>query len=511
MGIINGDKKEADNTNVEPFKNLYFLNDSPQEIYSSYSNVVFKLKGDVYDNYTKLKDIQSGTTGSVSKVLHKQLNIQRAVKYINIKDNPKLLNEAKREIAILKNLDHPNIEKIYEYYEKENDCINIVMELIDGQELFSKLMKINHFSEKQTAIIMYQIFSSIKYCHENGIIHRDIKAENILVQDSLNLFVKIIDFGSCEILTKSKLTSTYKVGSPSYIAPEVLNGEEYDYCCDIWSLGVLMYYLLSGNKPFTGNTEEEIYKAIKTNELKFKDVIWESISNEAKELIKSMLVKNKKKRINIDQALNSEWIIKSINKNAKELHDEQYLREHIVENIKKFKNINQLQLFALFYVLHNQIDFYKSEEIIKITKEFYYYDKDGDGRLSEDELYKMLTEGGVSKEDLNHIINDVFSIFGDNQGKSLSYEGFILMGLSNKKDFINDKIIQKLFLLIDQKKTMKITMDDLAKIFEGQEELEKKTLNPVLLENFYKKLGLNHQEPITYSMFSKILKSIEFN
>ena len=182
-----------------------------------------------------------------------------------------------------------------------------------------------------------------------------------------------------------------------------------------------------------------------------------------------------------------------------------------MENIKKFKNINQLQLFALFYVLHNQIDFYKSEEIIKITKEFYYYDKDGDGRLSEDELYKMLTEGGVSKEDLNHIINDVFSIFGDNQGKTLSYEGFILMGLSNKKDFINDKIIQKLFLLIDQKKTMKITMDDLAKIFEGQEELEKKTLNPVLLENFYKKLGLNHQEPITYSMFSKILKSIEFN
>jgi calcium-dependent protein kinase len=511
MGIINGDKKETDNTNVEPFKNLYFLNDSPQEIHSSFSNVIFKLKGDVYDNYTKLKDIQSGTTGSVSKVLHKQLNIPRALKYINIKDNPKLLNEAKREIAILKNLDHPNIEKIYEYYEKENDCINIVMELIDGQELFSKLMKVNHFSEKQTAIIMYQIFSSIKYCHENGIIHRDIKAENILVQDSLNLFVKIIDFGSCEILTKTKLTSTYKVGSPSYIAPEVLNGEEYDYCCDIWSLGVLMYYLLSGNKPFTGTTEEEIYKAIKTKELKFKDVIWESISNEAKELIKSMLVKNKKKRINIDQALNSEWIIKNINKNAKELHDEQYLREHIVENIKKFKNINQLQLFALFYVLHNQIDFYKSEEIIKITKEFYYYDKDGDGRLSEDELYKMLTEGGVSKEDLNHIINDILSIFGDNQGKSLSYESFILVSLSNKKDFINDKMIQKLFLLIDQKKTMKITMDDLAKIFEGQEELEKKTINPVLWENFYKNLGLNYQEPITYSMVSKILKSIEFN
>jgi calcium-dependent protein kinase len=170
-------------------------------------------------------------------------------------------------------LDHPNIEKIYEYYEKENDNINIVMELIDGEELFSKLMKEKHFSEENAAKIMYQIFSSIKFCHDNGIIHRDIKAENIIVQDEQNLFVKLIDFGSCEILTSNKLTSTYKVGSPSYIAPEILNGEEYDYSCDIWSLGVLLYYLLCGNKPFTGNTEEEIYKAIKTSDLKFKDKI----------------------------------------------------------------------------------------------------------------------------------------------------------------------------------------------------------------------------------------------
>ena len=509
MGNLNVTKKEKDTSKNEIFKNIYFLNDPPQEIYSSSSHVIFKLTSEVNDTYTKLKDIQSGTTGSVVKVLHKELNIPRALKHIKIKNNPKLFSEAKKEITILKNLDHPNIEKIYEYYEKENDSIDIIMELIDGQELFSKLMKENHFPEKKAAIIMYQIFSAIKYCHENGIIHRDIKAENIIIQDSLNSFVKLIDFGSCEILTKSKLTSTYKVGSPSYIAPEVLNGEEYDYCCDIWSLGVLMYYLLTGNKPFTGTTEEEIYKAIKTKDIKFKDKIWESISNEAKDLLKSMLVKNKKKRININQALNSDWIINNINKNSKELHDENYLKEKIVENIKKFKNINQIQLLALFYVLHNQIDFYKNDEIVKITKEFYYYDKDGDGRLSEEEFYQLLIEGGVTKEDLNHIINDLLSIFGDNYGKNLSYESFIVMSLSNIKDHINDKVIQKLFLLIDKDRTLKIKMDDLIRIFEGQEELEKKTINPIIWENFYKKLGLEYQEPITYSMFSKYLKNIE--
>ena len=510
MGNQNdGGNDNNDSTKFEQFKNLYFLNDPPQEIYSSSSNVIFKLSNDVYDTYTKLKDIQSGTTGSVSKVLHKESNIQRALKYINIKDNPKLLNEAKREISILKNLDHPNIEKIFEYYEKENDNINIIMELVDGQELFSKLMKENHFSEKQTAIIMYQIFSSIKYCHDNGIIHRDIKAENIIIQDELNLFVKLIDFGSCEILTNTKLTSTYKVGSPSYIAPEILNGEEYDYCCDIWSLGVLMYYLLCGNKPFKGNTEEETYKAIKTKDLKFKDKIWDNISDEAKNLIKSMLVKNKKKRININQVLNSDWIIKNICKNnTKEIHDNKYLKETIVQNILKFKNINQIQLLALFYVLHNYIDF-KNEEIKKITKEFYYYDKDGDGRLSEEEFNQMLIDGGISKEDLNHIINDIWNILGNNKGRYLSYEGFILLSLNNKKKLLNDKIIQKLFLLLDKKKSMKIKMEDLKEVYEGQEDLEKKTINSIVWENFYKKMGLNNQEPITYSMFNKYIKNIE--
>ena len=501
--------EQKDSSNHEQYKNLYFLNDSPQEIYSSSSNVIFKLTSDVYDTYTKLKDIQSGTTGSVSKILHKELNIQRALKYINTKNNQKLLNEAKREISILKNLDHPNIEKIYEYYEKENDNINIVMELIDGQELFSKLMKETRFSEQNTAIIMYQIFSSIKYCHDNGIIHRDIKAENIIVQDEKHLFVKLIDFGSCEILTSSKLTSTYKVGSPSYIAPEILNGEEYDYSVDIWSLGVLMYYLLCGNKPFTGTTEQDIYKEIKTKEVKFKDKIWDNISNEAKNLIKSMLVKNKKKRININQCLYSDWIINNIKKkNVSNIHDEKYLKEHIIKNIIKFKNINQIQLLALFYIIHNLIDFSKNEQIISITKEFYFYDKDGDGKLSEEEFYQMLLDGGVTKEDLNHIINDIWNIFGDNKGKFLSYESFILLSLDNKKELITDKIIQKIFLLIDKKKTLKIKKEDLEIVYEGQEELEKRKINPLVWENFYKKMELNNEDPITYSMFSKYIKDI---
>ena len=164
---------------------------------------------------------------------------------------------------------------------------------------------------------------------------------------------------------------------------------------------------------------------------------------------------------------------------------------------------------ALFYVIHNQLDFTKNEEIIQITKEFYFYDKDGDGKLSEEELYQLLLDGGVTKEELNHIINDIWNIFGDNKGKFLNYESFILLGLNNKKDLITDKVIQKLFMLIDTKNTLKIKMEDLEKIYEGQEDLEKKKINPIVWENFYKKMGLNNQDPITYTMFNKYLKNIE--
>ena len=91
----------------------------------------------------------------------------------------------------------------------------------------------------------------------------------------------------------------------------------------------------------------------------------------------------------------------------------------------------------------------------------------------------------------------------------MNYESFILLGLNNKKDLITDKVIQKLFILIDTKNTLKIKMEDLEKIYEGQEDLEKKKINPIVWENFYKKMGLNNQDPITYSMFNKYLKSIE--
>lgn len=510
MGIMGNKDDSKGNGKAEPFKNLYYLNTPPQEINPSSSNVVFKSNEDVNKTYTMLKNIQSGTTGQVSKVLQKDTSIMRALKTIKIKDSPKLLEEATREIAILKNLDHPNIEKVYEYFELENNVFNIVTELVNGVELFDKIARNKTFREQDAAVIMYQLFSSIKFLHDYGIIHRDIKPENIIIQDEENLFIKLIDYGSCEVLTESKQTGTQKVGTPSYIAPEILNGEEYDYSCDMWSLGVIMYFLLSGQKPFQGISEEELYNAIKTAEPTFQENAWQSVSEEAKNLIKSLLIKKKKKRININQALNSNWIKKFINKSAStNLHDEKFCKETIIPNIKAFKSINKIQSLALWYFVHNQVDFNANKDVLQITKEFIFYDRDNDGKLSEEEFTNLLVENGVPNEELNQIINNVFNILGDNKGKFVFYEAFIVLSFNNKKSLITEKTMQKLFMGINRDKSMKISLDDLKIIFEGQETLEKKVINPTIWENFYKNMGLTMGESITYSNFCQYLKSIE--
>lgn len=515
MGLLEGkpdnkkDKKSSSSLEPIEYKNLYFLNTPPQVINASSASAVFKSSDDVYSKFTKLKDIQSGTTGMVSKIMNKDTSVIRAVKTIKIKDNKKLLEEAQREVSILKNLDHPNIEKVYEYFETANNVFSIVMELVDGTELFNMLTKVGQFKELDAAIIMYQLFSSIKFLHDNGIIHRDIKPENIIIQDEKNLFIKLIDYGSCEILKEGKLTATQTVGTPSYIAPEILNGEEYDFSCDMWSLGVLMYFILSGSKPFNGTSEEETYKLIKTKEPKFKEKAWDSVSSEAKNLIKSLLVKKKKKRININQALNSDWIKKFINKTvSNNLHNEKYCIEKLIPNIKNFKNLNQIQLMALFYFIHNQIDYNKHEEVIQITKEFMYYDRDNDGKLSEDEFINLLLENGVTKEELNQLCMNVWTLLGDNKGKFVFYEGFIVMCLSNKKSLYNDKSVQKLFLSLNKDKTMKININDLKLIYDGTETMEKKNINPTVWENFYKSMGLTNEQPITYGMFNQYMKAI---
>jgi len=178
----------------------------------------------------------------------------------------------KEEINILKSIDHPNIIKLHEVFEDKNDYYLIMEECLGGSlfdRIFTKLSGKKQISEKNIALIFKQIIDALNHCHSQGICHRDLKPENILfLNKSDNSPLKLIDFGLGVSNLNENVKLIQKVGSPHYVAPEVLNGE-YDFKCDIWSAGVILYNLFSGTHPFNGKNEKEIFASIQAKKVYF--------------------------------------------------------------------------------------------------------------------------------------------------------------------------------------------------------------------------------------------------
>ena len=179
------------------------------------------------------------------------------------------------EIFILSKLDHPNILKLYEVYSDEKRYY-IVTEYCKGGELFDEIVKKGTFSEKEAASIIKQILQAVAYFHDLKIVHRDLKPENVLIDKELNDTLKVIDFGtSIQIKDGEFLTNTH--GTSYYIAPEVLK-KKYSEKCDVWSVGVMLYILLSGTPPFDGKDDTEITENVKIGTFKMNSKIWKDIS-----------------------------------------------------------------------------------------------------------------------------------------------------------------------------------------------------------------------------------------
>ena len=151
-------------------------------------------------------------------------------------------------------MDHPNILKLNEVFQ-DDAKFYVVTELCLGGELFEQIVKRQSFSENDAAYIMEQILSSINYCHLNNICHRDLKPENILIEEGDS--VKVIDFGTAQTFTSDKGMHNI-LGTPYYMAPEIFAKSGYNEKCDIWSVGVIMYILLTGRPPFYGKTDIDI-------------------------------------------------------------------------------------------------------------------------------------------------------------------------------------------------------------------------------------------------------------
>lgn len=255
-----------------------------------------------------------GKFAVVKKARHKETGELFAIKIIEknsfMQDHPKM----KSEVEIMKCIDHPNCLRFIEVYESLNK-VYIVMEMLQGGELLDRVVAQDHFSEMESARVISQILSAVDYIHAKGIVHRDIKPENVLyVSTADNSAVKLADFGLAgrvDLHGVGGKKNPFKTmcGTPLYCAPEVLRVQNYGAACDIWSIGVILYLLLSGCPPFyQGLPVPVLFERIKTGAYSFPDSHWKDVSKEAKTLIRSMLTVDPDKRAVPGGCLKHKWI-----------------------------------------------------------------------------------------------------------------------------------------------------------------------------------------------------------
>lgn len=268
-----------------------------------------KGEGAIKEKYKITSCIGRGAYGEVRKCYNRETGALRAVKIINKKyleeeEKAKLLNE----VDVLRQMDHPNILKLYEFYE-DKKYYYLVTEFCSGGELFDKISEELYFNERDAANILKQVFSAIYYCHSKKVVHRDLKPENLLLdKDTENPKIKIIDFGTSQMFDPAKKMNK-KFGTPYYIAPEVLN-RAYNEKCDVWSCGVILYILLCGYPPFNGANDKQIIDAVLKGKYTLDEPEWDEVSDEAKDLVRKLLTFDPEKRTSAADALQHPWFKK---------------------------------------------------------------------------------------------------------------------------------------------------------------------------------------------------------
>ncbi len=262
-----------------------------------------------FDYYEIIDDIDHGKFGIVKLGIKLDSKEKVGIKSIRKRNlSERNLSLVMREIEILKICKHPFIVQFIDHFEN-SEYIFIVMEYFENGSLKKYLKKMKYtINEKIAAKIAYQVGIGLKYLHQFGIVHRDIKPENIMVANAgENFMVKLLDFGLSKILGATESASE-GCGTLLYIAPEVINSKAYNHLIDIWSMGVMLYLMLSGDFPFESDNDFKLKKQILMIDIEFNGSLWRQRSESSIELIKRCLEKNPKKRCSIDQLLESKWL-----------------------------------------------------------------------------------------------------------------------------------------------------------------------------------------------------------
>ena len=292
----------------------------------------------IKDTYKIERTIGKGSFATVRKCKNRATGEYFAVKILSKrKMAPEDKASLQQEIDIMKQIDHPNIVKMIDFFEDEGHYC-IVMEMMQGGELFEQILNREQFSESEAREAIKSIIDAISYCHSLNIVHRDIKPENLLLHSKdLDLTsLKISDFGLARFVKADQVAQT-QCGTPGYVAPEILMEQPYGKECDYWSIGVVLYILLSGSPPFFEDERADLFEKIKTAQYEFDDATWGNISNEAKNLVENILRADPSQRLNCDQMLAHPWMSMDLeDKTLKMPNLSNYIKQR--QEVKKINN-----------------------------------------------------------------------------------------------------------------------------------------------------------------------------
>ena len=525
----NSDKEEKEEKKIEDIDNIKVD-----------SNVLFMQRHQSpWKFYEELEELGSGFYGVVKKVrLIKNPEIIRAMKIIpeeNILqgEGASLIDE----IEILKNLQHPNIMKVYESF-VDNHNYYIVSELCDQGHLLSKLEKLGKMDQIVVKFLMDQIFNAVAYLHSQNIMHGDLKLENVLlytaskrggkrftlinqdfnedesltedinknfrkrqtssksknyIKDMMNYEIKLIDFGCSKYFVrnnkKKKLSGI--IGTSIYCSPEVVDNL-YDERCDEWSCGVLMYILLCGEPPFYGETEEEIFDKVKKCEYSFSNPAFKKVSKNCKDLIRRLLEPKKQYRIKAKEALRHPFFTENFDPNSAmtENTDLNYLKQFI-------NPIGYISKFHEAIIAFLCVNFISVDEENNLRKLFRYMDKEGKNAVGKEDLKLSLEEIDIkiSDEELDKIFDTV-----DENGTGLIEYNEFIRNACDIKALLSESNLKNVFHAICGDKNL-MSGEDIKRFIFHDAKINEQALN-----EYFDSFGMKYENSISFDEFYRMIK-----